>query len=152
LTPTPATTTAALERVIAGQCTWNCPGLFLKAVYESAQGYVVDCDCVSGHSSDVELIRHASSADATAAFIEASTDRPSIAFHDLPAAYWVVPNHSVTNTGADRYLVWQLGCWLITAHSFDDTHFQIAAQPVPFSEAILVEAGARLLAECESGG
>ncbi len=152
MTPIPATITAALERVIAGQCTWNCPGLFRQAVYMSQQGYVVDCDCVSGHSSRGELIRHASSADATAVFIEATTDRLSIAFHDLPAAYWVVPNDTVTDGGADRYLVWQPGCWLITAHSFDDTHFQIAAQPVPFSEAILAEAGGRLLAECESGG
>ena len=36
----------------------------------------------------------------------------------------------------------------ITAHSFDDTHFTIAAQPVPFSEAILAESGDLLLAEC----
>ncbi len=152
VTPIAATSTAALERVIAGQCTWSCPGLFRRAVWPSQQGYGVECDCVSGHSSRADFIRPASSVDATAAFRDATSGRTSIAFPDLPAAYWVVPNDNISDGGADRYLIWQLGCWLITAHSFDDTHFQIAAPPVPFSEAILADAGERLLAECDSGG
>jgi hypothetical protein len=152
ITPMPGTSTAALERVIADQCTWNCPAPFFQAVTANQQGYVVDCNCPSGHSSRVELIRHASNVEAMAAFLDATTDRSPIAFHDLPAAYWLVPYDTTTYGGAYRHLIWQLGCWVISAHSFDDTHFEIAAQPVPFSEAILVQAGEFLVAECDSGG
>ena len=140
--------TTALERVVAHQCRWNCPALFIQDVSASEQGYVVDCNCIAGHASDVELVRYANSADAAAAFLAATSERAPIAFHDLPAAYWEIPSTVTHYGGADRYLVWQLGCWVITAHSFDDTDFRIAAQPAPFSEAILAESGDLLLAEC----
>ncbi len=63
----------------------------------------------------------------------------------LPAAYWEQPFFLC---GADRFQVWRLDCWVVTAHSFDDTHFRIAAQPLPFSEAILAETEALLRSAC----
>ena len=148
-TPTPEAIISALDEVVADQCMWNCPGAFYRYVYAHDRDYAIHCECVAGHSSYGELVRHASSADAAAAFAAATSGRPSKAFHDLPAAYWVIPNHTITDDGRDRYLVWQLGCWVITAHSFDDTHFEIAADPVAVSDAIFLAAGEELLSECD---
>lgn len=144
---TPESVVAGLERVIGLQCNWNSPGPFYRSAYVTEQGYVINCNSAAGHTSRGDLIRYASTYDAAAAFTESSREREPIEFHDLPASYWEIPTNTSLD-GADRYLVWQFGCWVVTAHSFDDTHFQIAAQPVPFSEAIFAAAGDLLLAEC----
>lgn len=145
--PTPESVVAGLERVIQLQCNWNSPGPFYRSVYVTELGYLIDCDSTAGHKSRGDLVRYANTADAAATFAEASREREPVEFRGLPAAYWEIPTNTSLE-GADRYLVWQLGCWVVTAHSFDDTHFRIAAQPVPFSEAILAVAGDLLLAEC----
>jgi hypothetical protein len=140
---------AGLERVVEQQCTWTSPGPFLREVSVTDQGYAIECDSASGHASHAELVRYESVDQARVAFAYAAMDRERIEFHQLAAAYWSVPIN-MGRGGGDRYLVWRLGCWVITAHTFDDTDFRIAAQPVPFSEAILAEAGDSLLAECGS--
>jgi hypothetical protein len=154
-TPHPDALIAALGRVIDAECTWDSPGPFLRGAYAldgdacdgvCIGGYAVTCAAAHGHSSDATLRRHRNAADALRTFAAASTAGEAVDFRDLPAAYWEQPFFL---GGADRFLVWRLDCWVVTAHSFDDTHFRIAAQPRPFSEAILAEMEALLRAACE---
>jgi hypothetical protein len=136
---------AGLERVVEQQCTWTSP--FQREVQPTAQGYAIACDSASGHASHAKLVRYDSIDQARLAFAYAAKDRERMEFHQLPAAYWsvLIP---MGRGGGNRYLVWRLGCWVITAHTFNVSDIRLAAQPVPFSDAILAEAGESLLAEC----
>ncbi|MBX3027168.1 hypothetical protein KF840_19890 [bacterium] len=147
-TPDPDPVVAALDRVVDAKCTWDSPGPFLRGAYARENGYRIYCDAATGHDSDADLLLYPSSSAAAEAFADKSQPGALVAFHDLPAAYWQIP---FNGDGANRYLVWQLGCWLVNAHNFDDTHFAISSHPIPFSEAILAEAGELLLANCERG-
>jgi hypothetical protein len=147
-TPNPDPVIAALDVVIETTCTLISPFPFRPFARATEQGYALDCDAPIGHDSDADLVRYPSATDAALAFADASRQGTPAEFRDLPAAYWEVPFEPGFFDGAHRYLVWQLGCWVITAHSFDDTSYRLAAQPVPFSEAILDAAGDLLLARC----
>ena len=147
-TPDPDPIVAALDRVVDAKCTWDSPGPFLRGAYATENGYRIYCDAATGHDSDADLVRYPTSTAAAEAFAERSQPGAPVAFHDLLAAYWQIP---FGGGGANRYLVWQLDCWVVNAHNFDDTHFEISSHPIPFSEAILAEAGELLSANCESG-
>jgi hypothetical protein len=136
---------AGLDDVVAAQCTWNSPGPFRMGAWAAEDGYRILCDAAHGHDSDAALVRYANSAAAALAFEEGSQPGEATQFNGLPAAYWETPFRL---DGANRYLVWQLGCWIVTAHNFDDTHFQISRHPIPFSNAILATVGDLLLERC----
>jgi hypothetical protein len=146
--PTPASVVAALESVLYAECHpvsgvpafWN--------VYATQQGYTISCQAHrDSHETVGDLVRYEDADAAARGFADAGQAGEPFAFHELPAAYWEFP-HWLQLGGLERYLVWQLGCWVVTVHNFDDTHFLIAPQPAPFSEAILAAAGDLLLAEC----
>jgi hypothetical protein len=96
----------------------------------------------------VGLHPSACAAEAAAAYAGAAAPGEPFEFHGLPAAYWEVPFYISTFGGADRYLVWQLECWVVRAHSFDDTSYLLAPPVVPVSEALLAEAGDFLRSRC----
>lgn len=151
-TVTPTATTdsvvAALQSVLKAEChqVSGVPGF--QDVYATEHGYTISCQAHrSAHETVGDLVRYENTDAAEVGFANAALEGEPLAFYELPAAYWEFP-HYLQLGGLERYLVWQLGCWVVTVHNFDDTHFLIAPQPVPFSEAILTAAGDLLLAEC----
>jgi len=149
-TPTPAGVEAVLQGVIEDECSINGPGPTFETADATEDGYRLFCLPSPGHQTEAELVRYADGAAASAAFATASAAGETRAFHDLPAVYWERPFFEDTppGGGAHRYLVWQLGCWVITVHSADDTHFLVAPQPIALSDAILTDAREPLLNEC----
>jgi len=143
--PTPRSdAVSALQTAIDEVCHLNGPGPTDSSARTADSGYTLHCLPGPGHETRVELIRYADVEHAAAQFVAASEPGEPRDFHDLPAAYWETPFHE----GANRYLVWQLGCWVVSVHSFDDTHFAIAPQPFPLSEVVFSDARDLLLTEC----
>jgi hypothetical protein len=147
--PTPTTNpdslAGALESVLASDChpTSGVPAFANVRVVEN--GYIVKCQAhVGAHETIVDLVRYPDAEAAASAFAAASEQGEAIAFRDLPAVYWETPFQG----GRNRYLIWQVACWVVSVHNFDDTHFQTSPQPLPFSEAILEAAGEILLSRC----
>ena len=144
--PTPQSdAVSALQTAIDAVCHLNGPGPTDSSARPSEHGYTLHCWPSPGHETRAELVRYTDVDSAAAQFAQASEPGEPRDFHDVPAAYWETPFHS---EGADRYLVWQLGCWVVSVHSFDDTHFAIAPQPFALSEAVFSNARELLLAEC----
>ncbi len=123
-----------------------CPPLqYMSQITVEPQHYALSCETV-GHYSDVVLRRYATRPDAEMAFNTAAGSHESYPFHDLPAVYWEMPFPELG--GAHRNLVWRLGCWVISAHSFDDTIYRLAPQVLPVSERLYADIGDVLLDQC----
>ncbi|MDX2166608.1 MAG: hypothetical protein SF182_06075 [Deltaproteobacteria bacterium] len=144
---TPAGVVLVLQQLVGATCQVSGPTAS-SGVEASGVGYGLYCMPGPGHQTRGVLSRHASAAEAAQAFVRASGDGAPWKFNDLPAAYWEVPFAIPDLGGADRYLVWQLGCWVVTVHSFDDSSDRLAPQPQMLSNALLQTAGERLRAQC----
>ena len=146
----PATPTtdgvAVLQGVIEQACHINGPGPTDESARATKHGYTLHCLPSAGHEMRADLVRYADVETAGAQFAAASEPGAARSFHELPAAFWETPFGSFD--GANRYLVWQLDCWVVTVHSFDDTHFSVAPQPVTLSDAIIAAASELLRGEC----
>lgn len=136
-----------LQELLGATCQVSGPTAS-SGVEASGVGYGLYCRPGPGHQTRGVLSRHASAAEAAQAFVRATSDGAPWKFNDLPAAYWEVPFAIPDRGGADRYLVWQLGCWLVTVHSFDASSDRLAPQPEMLSDALLQTAGDRLRAQC----
>jgi hypothetical protein len=144
---TPPGVVIALQQLLGATCQVSGPTAS-SGVEASGVGYGIYCRPGPGHQTRGVLSRHASAAEAAQAFVRASGDGAPWKFNDLPAAYWEVPFAIPDRGGADRYLVWQLGCWLVKVHSFDASSDRLAPQPQMLSNALLQTAGDRLRAQC----
>lgn len=144
---TPAGLVTVLQQLVGATCQVSGP-IASSGVEASGVGYGLYCMPGPGHQTRGVLARHPSAAEATAAFARAAGGGSPWAFHDLPAAYWEVPFAIPELGGADRYLVWQLGCWVVTVHAFDDSTDRLAPEPQMLSNALLQTAGERLRAQC----
>lgn len=99
--------------------------------------YSFYCTVSIGHTTDAEIMRYNSAAEAEVAFDAARGSNPLKCFHGYPAYTWEYdqnPGHWLPMK--HRGHAWQAVRWVITAHSFDDTHFIIAPAPATVSEAI----------------
>jgi hypothetical protein len=118
-------------------------GLFIFAD-ESPARFRLACGVGWGHVADVEIRRYGSLTSAQSAFADIVGDLPAQDFYGYPALEWRCFTVSYANCepsgGVERGMLhrnhcWHADRWLTCAHAFDDTHFEIAADPLEISEA-----------------
>lgn len=148
--PSARSLTSALETVVQNACaiTTIGPPPFSEVRALENGSYELYRSCGAGHETVADLMRHPSSADAASDFTARAGEGEVVELEGLPAGYWERPFEPASHDGRHRYLLWQLDCWVVLVHSADDTHFQIAPQPIALSESILRHTGDLLRAAC----
>jgi len=119
---------------------WEAPDHVCSRLDLSTEGaaYRLDCVVAAGHSVDVRIQRLESPDAAEDAFEAARKGHSVQDFHGYPAAVWQ-RDERPGNPGMPmrhRYHVWRAERWLVTVHSFDDTHFALAPEPTGVSAAV----------------
>jgi hypothetical protein len=119
---------------------WEAPSGAYERLELSVEGtaYRLTCVVAAGHSVDVRIQRFASPDGAQDAFEAAREEHPVHDFYGYPAAAWQ-RDARPDNPGMPmrhRYQIWQAERWLVTVHSFDDTHFALAPAPLDVSAAV----------------
>jgi hypothetical protein len=100
--------------------------------------YTFACYPATGHSVTLTMQRFADPAGAQAEFQSAAAPAPAGEFHGFPVSDWQEQHPSFPNGRFEyRVRLLQVGAWLISVRSFDDTHFLIAPDPRAVSETVL---------------
>ncbi len=117
--------------------------------------YSFICIAANGHSTDVQLSRYATPAEARAAFDAARGATPTQCFHNYLAAEWQ-NDEQPTDTAQPlrhRFYAWQAGTWYVKAHAFDVDGQPATLSPADLSEAIYQSADYNgFLPAIEEGG
>jgi hypothetical protein len=137
----------ALEAVQGATCRVVGP-ISQVSQWPTERGYSMYCLAGPGHDTRTALVRYPNVDAATAQWAAEAAPGEPFEIDGVPAAFWSVPFDIRPLEGAHQFVVWQLGCWVITVHTFDDTRFRIAPSPRRTAEAILELASDALLAQC----
>ena len=138
------TVPAEVEALVLGQVAqamgWDAPSGVYPRLELVAEGntYRLACVVAAGHSVDIRIQRFQSRDEAQDAFEAAREGHPIQGFYEVQATAWhrdERPDNPAMPM-RHRYHLWQAERWLVTVHSFDDTHFAIAPAPRDVSEVV----------------
>lgn len=143
----PDDTGRALQLAQAASCRPVGP-ISQMSQWPTERGYSMYCLAAPGHDTRTTFVRYPTVEAATAQWVSEAEPGEPFDLAGVPAAYWSVPFDLRPLEGLHQFVVWQLGCWVITVHTFDDTQVRIAPSPQRSAEAILAHASPVLLAQC----
>lgn len=143
-TPTPDVALQAIATAFGDLCAEPAVTNYVEA---TSYGYSGFCSPSGTQYTSLRIERFDDITAATVAFSAASLVGPPYEFDGLPAAYWE-RGFAAANDGGTRTMAWQLDCWVMTVHSFDNYGGHQAVAPPLVSRMIRDTAGAVLSARC----
>ena len=120
----------ALERAIRplGETYPGCP----LTMETSGSTFSYRCNAAAGHFFSVAIEAFDGETEARTRFEALRQAHPIGAFHGFVSAAWEVNERP--NGMRHRFTYWQAGAWVFGATAFDDTEFNIAADPAEMAE------------------
>lgn len=120
----------ALERAVGplAETYPDCP----LTVETSGSIFSYRCNAAAGHFFTVAIEAFADEPEARTRFEALRQDHPIGAFHGFVSAAWEVDERP--NGMRHRFTYWQAGAWVFGATAFDDTEFNVAADPAEMAE------------------